>query len=410
MNTNGTIRAMCAALACVALAFGVDAKAQDREYAGVDGLAVEEDPSVHAGDDGVGILQATGWINGSSASETIVWGEIVKVFFCWAPPWNCFNSGYFPTASYVGRGACIFEKDPTGANNWRGAYLGYVLWPAGTTSPFGIRGDDPGVGTYGADVIYPADRFGESEIACGSDGSIRMNWWRSNRFGECCQYVDTLIVDFPADASMEIHGDVGSASTGSDDRIYGWNNYDMLYGNGGFDRVYGGGGFDDVLGQDGRDYLWAEGCSSGEEWLLGGAGIDYMWGSDTTACFDRMWGEGDGDSIFGQRGNDYLSGGSGNDELDGGGGNDNLYGWTGNDKLLGGDGIDYLYGQADIDTLEGGPGNDLIYGGAGDDTLYGSDRFNPSESFTDTCDGGTEYDKCAASPNCDIRTDCEAFP
>jgi serralysin len=109
--------------------------------------------------------------------------------------------------------------------------------------------------------------------------------------------------------------------------------------------------------------------------LIGREGNDTLDGGEGNDSLDG--GNGD-DTLFGSQGNDSLYGGADNDSLNGGSGNDTLLSETGDDTLDGGEGDDFLDGVAGIDSMNGGAGNDF----------YIID--NPSDTVTETPDGGTD--------------------
>jgi len=87
-----------------------------------------------------------------------------------------------------------------------------------------------------------------------------------------------------------------------------------------------------------------------------------------------------------------LSGGAGDDFLSGRGGDDIVSGGSGDDILFGGNEEDEVNGNADDDTIIGGRGDDDLNGGTGNDTFYQWNHGPSGVGFTDTIDGGDDFD------------------
>ena len=118
-----------------------------------------------------------------------------------------------------------------------------------------------------------------------------------------------------------------------------------------------------------------------------GSNVNHIIGSNTTAEFDRIWGNESDNILVGLAGNDVLEGDGGADVLDGGDGIDwarylrstaavNINLETGihsggdaeGDTLLG---IERIVGSAFHDALTGGNGDDYLNGNSGNDILNG---------------------------------------
>ena len=191
-------------------------------------------------------------------------------------------------------------------------------------------------------------------LACGTDGTVRVNGKRIKGDVPCSKVVEINasmgagndVVDFTgvdADFGRARFEGFGTGTgafaqlgAGDDRYIASGIAFNLVYGQAGADRANGG---------DRRDILIG---GPGDDVLNGGAGRD---------------------TIRGKAGNDRLSGGAGADVIAGNAGNDLLIGGPGNDLLGGGTGRDRLRGGPGNDVLLGGPGKDQLRGGSGKDRL-----------------------------------------
>ncbi|MEM9128173.1 MAG: M10 family metallopeptidase C-terminal domain-containing protein [Pseudomonadota bacterium] len=228
-------------------------------------------------------------------------------------------------------------------------------------------GDDPAIGTAGADFII-----------AGADGSTLQG-----ELGE-----DTLLGSLGADILDGGAGaDIGLGGDGKD-RLFGWDGNDSLWGEVGNDWLGGGTGHDLLIGYVGHDTILG---GAGNDTLRGGGGSDVLEGDDGSDLIyagngsDQVHGGGNSDQIDGGPGHDLLAGFVGNDTLKGSGGNDTLKGGGGADSLDGGNGADAAYGGSGGDLLFGGDGRDTLAGGDGKDSLWGDEG-------SDWLDGGAGHD------------------
>jgi len=165
--------------------------------------------------------------------------------------------------------------------------------------------------------------------------------------------------------------------------IFAGGDNDDVYGNNGGNTLYGGEGDDRLYGRGGDDWLYGE---SGRDTLNGGAGADVMAGGvdndnytvddvkdqvieKADEGFDLVYSYLPSYTLPANVENMYLKDtaleGLGN-ELD-----NKIYGNGESNTLMGWDGRDELYGVGGDDYIDGGDGNDLIVGMAGVDQLIG---------------------------------------
>ena len=172
---------------------------------------------------------------------------------------------------------------------------------------------------------------------------------------------------------------------------------DVLNGGGGDDVLVGGAGGDALIGGDGLDWASYAAAAVGIRLDLNGkvagtgdatgdtfAGIEGVIGS---ALSDRIWGDGQANSILGGSHSDRLYGRAGDDTLNGGGGADALYGNAGADILTGGSADlrdRYIYFTA-ADSGVGAGARDVIT-----DFLSGTDRIEIRRLDADTSQSGKQ--------------------
>lgn len=220
----------------------------------------------------------------------------------------------------------------------------------GTTSIFGLAGNDTITGSLGADFINSGD---DNDSVLGLDGNDTIN------------------------------------GSNGDDVLNGGTGADSISGDAGLDTITGGAGNDVLAGGDGNDSLIETGTVSmvmtnvsltgngtdtlsGFEFamftLTGASGVIDVSGF-TSSLGTTLTGGSGNDTITGSVAADLILGGLGNDIATAGDGNDTVFSGGGNDSLSGGNGADILRGNAGNDVFSGGAGDDVLDGGDGTDIV-----------------------------------------
>lgn len=177
-------------------------------------------------------------------------------------------------------------------------------------------------------------------------------------------------------------GDAAGDSYASIEVIVGTGFDDQIFGSAGVNIIRGRNGADQLSGRDGND--WLDG-GFGDDILNGGAGADTLIGgdqSDTASYVDSIKGiQVDLSYVFrntGQAAGDtYLS----IEDLEGTSFSDKIYGDGNANTLTGGKGADWLLGRAGDDRLLGGNGDDVLDGSAGADYLDGGIGIDRAQYF-----------------------------
>lgn len=266
-------------------------------------------------------------------------------------PWDC--NAYSQTNTTAGNSDCV-----TG-----GAGADYLFGEGGNDSVLGDDGEDYLEGNNDADYMR--------------GGSLR----------------DTMHGNAGED---EMHGDSGN------DQMYGDADCDVMRGGIGDDDMEGNGGSDRMNGDADQDNI--VGGSS----VAGAEDDESNCGDIVTAVGDFLYGNAEADVIAGDNAviawtnapdaDDASAKGrtvtlldvnsadatlAGPDTIEGNEHNDRLYGQGENDTMHGGIGIDRMEGNDDNDTMNGDDGNDLMLGGSsaspatdedGDDTMNGNNN------------------------------------
>ena len=337
----------------------------------------------------------------------------------------------------------------------------YDDWLAGDNNDNKLRGgqgDDFLRGAAGADTLDGGEGTDTASYAIARKGvRIDLTLWEGVQldFDGSFNFVinnheavgDTLVSIENIEGSHHQDWLVGDDKNNA---IFGNRGDDFLEGGIGADILYGGEGKDNLKGGDGEDtvsYRYSERAVFVQLSLQGQLQQDFDISNENEAVDDvlisienlegseyddRLFGDGEGNTLTGRGGDDRLHGGAGNDILDGGEGEDttsyelagkgvrvNLaregaqqdfeeeHGFTANDNEAKGDILanienlegtlhnDWLTGDSESNTLRGRAGNDRIEGGAGDDFLYGGDD-------DDTLIGGTGNDELYGRADDDI--------